>query len=174
MNQNPFPYRSSPPATDASSAETDREGPEHVLDAPIVSFLQFYIKESQMEPFERFLDRLTRQAREAPGCLWAFSFRAEDLSPNYIVLSGWTDNINIQEFEEAPRHVRAALTPHDCPSSSACTPPLSRGAPPSFCRPNLVQSPSAASPRLATAMRQGLTDTLIPPAARPFAATRRA
>ncbi len=82
--------------------------PPDTLKAPIVSFLQFRIKPSHVEPFERFLDRLTEQAREAPGCLWAFSFRQEDLSPNYIVLSGWTDNINIQEFEEAPRHVRAA------------------------------------------------------------------
>ena len=78
------------------------------LNAPIVSFLQFIIHASKVEPFERFLERLTREAREHPGCIWAFSFRAEDLSPNYIVLSGWTDAIKIQEFEEVPRHVRAA------------------------------------------------------------------
>ena len=78
------------------------------LDAPIVSFLQFIIHEGHVIPFERFLERLTREAREFEGCLWAYSFRAEDLSPNYIVLSGWTDAIRIQEFEEVPRHVRSA------------------------------------------------------------------
>jgi quinol monooxygenase YgiN len=83
--------------------------PDAPLNAPIVSFLQFIIHEANVVPFERFLERLTREAREFEGCLWAYSFRAEDLSPNYIVLSGWTDGQRIQEFEEVPRHVRAAL-----------------------------------------------------------------
>jgi quinol monooxygenase YgiN len=78
------------------------------LTAPIVSFLQFIIHQDKIEPFERFLDRITREALEFPGCLWAYSFKAEDMAANYIVLSGWTDSIRIQEFEEVPRHVRAA------------------------------------------------------------------
>ena len=81
---------------------------QEALKAPIVSFLQFIIHQDKTEPFERFLDRITREALEFPGCLWAYSFKAEDMAANYIVLSGWTDSIRIQEFEEVPRHVRAA------------------------------------------------------------------
>lgn len=79
------------------------------LDAPKISFLQFYIKDQHKEPFERFMERLIRDAREFPGCLWAYAFKAEDLSANYIVLSGWTDAKTMVDFEEYPRHRRAAL-----------------------------------------------------------------
>lgn len=76
--------------------------------APIISFLQFYIKDSHQEPFERFMIRILREAREFPGCLWAYGFKAEDMSLNYIVMSGWTDAKTMVDFEETPRHVRSA------------------------------------------------------------------
>ena len=77
------------------------------LEAPIISLLQFYIKEGHVEPFERFMARILREARETPGCLWAYALRAEDLSPNYVVLSGWRNARVMIDFEETPRHVRA-------------------------------------------------------------------
>ena len=83
--------------------------PSDPLAAPKISFLQFYIKDQHKEPFERFMERLIRDAREFPGCLWAYAFKAEDTSANYIVLSGWADAKTMVEFEEYPRHRRAAL-----------------------------------------------------------------
>ena len=47
--------------------------------------------------------------REFPGCLWAYAFKADDLTANYIVLSGWADAKTMVDFEEYPRHRRAAL-----------------------------------------------------------------
>lgn len=79
-----------------------------ILDAPIISFLQFFIKPAHQRPFESFLLRLLVEAREFPGCLWAYAYKAEDLTLQYIALSGWDTAQHIQEFEEVPRHVRAA------------------------------------------------------------------
>lgn len=78
------------------------------LDAPIISFLQFFIKDQQAFPFEKFMARILREALEFSGCLWAYAYKAEDMSATYIVLSGWTDAETVVNFEEVPRHVRAA------------------------------------------------------------------
>ena len=86
-------------------APTQESGP---LGAPIISFLQFFIKDEQAFPFEKFMARIMREAREYKGCIWADAFKAEDMSANYIVLSGWTDAKTMVDFEEVPRHVRAA------------------------------------------------------------------
>ena len=59
-----------------------------------------------MEPFERSLTRLLEEARQAPGCRWAYAFKAEDLTPGYLVLSGWEDGASMREWEESRRHVR--------------------------------------------------------------------
>ena len=83
--------------------------PGDPLEAPKISFLQFYVRDNQKEAFERFMERLIRDAREFPGCLWAYAFKADDLSANYIVLSGWADAKTMVDFEEYPRHRRAAL-----------------------------------------------------------------
>jgi quinol monooxygenase YgiN len=82
--------------------------PPEALDAPIISFLQFFIKEDHAFAFEKFMARIMREAREFPGCLWAYAYKAEDMSATYIVLSGWTDAETVVNFEEVPRHVRAA------------------------------------------------------------------
>ena len=78
------------------------------MTAPIVSFLQFFIKPQHREPFEAFMRRILKEAREYPGCLYAYCWRMADMEPQYIVLSGWTDKRVMQDFEEVPRHVRAA------------------------------------------------------------------
>lgn len=83
--------------------------PTDPLVAPKISFLQFFIKELHQVAFERFMERLVRDAREFPGCLWVYGFKADDMSPNYIVLSGWADNKSMVDYEEYPRHRRAAL-----------------------------------------------------------------
>lgn len=92
-----------------TGATAGAAAPRDPLDAPKISFLQFFIKEQHQEAFERFMERLVRDAREFPGCLWVYAFKADDLTPNYIVLSGWTDAQSMVAFEEYPRHRRAAL-----------------------------------------------------------------
>ena len=82
--------------------------PPEALDAPIISFLQFFIKDEHAFAFEKFMARIMREALEFPGCLWAYAYKAEDMSSTYIVLSGWTDAETVVNFEEVPRHVRAA------------------------------------------------------------------
>ncbi len=82
--------------------------PPEALDAPIISFLQFFIKDQHALPFEKFMARILREALEFPGCLWAYAYKAEDMSATYIVFSGWTDAETVVNFEEVPRHVRAA------------------------------------------------------------------
>ena len=81
---------------------------EDHLYAPIVSFLQFFIKPAHKEAFERFMLRILSEARQHEGCLWAYSYKAEDMTLQYIVVSGWDTAMNIQDFEEMPRPVRAA------------------------------------------------------------------
>lgn len=93
----------------AATPTPDGPEPTDPLVAPKISFLQFFIKEQHKEAFERFMERLVRDAREFPGCLWVYGFKADDMSPNYIVLSGWTDNKSMVDYEEYPRHRRAAL-----------------------------------------------------------------
>ncbi|MBI2885771.1 MAG: antibiotic biosynthesis monooxygenase [Chloroflexi bacterium] len=66
------------------------------------------MKASQVEAFERSLARLLEDAQAAPGCRWAYALRAEDITPSYLVLSGWEDSASMRAWEESPRHRRAA------------------------------------------------------------------
>lgn len=80
------------------------------LTAPVISYLQFHIKGSEVEPFEQSLKRLLEEARAAEGCLWAYAFRGQDVEPSYMVLSGWEDAAKMRVWEDSPRHQRAVRT----------------------------------------------------------------
>lgn len=74
--------------------------------APVISSLGFYIKPSEVGPFEAAMRRLLTDARETPGCLWAYAYRAEDIEPAYMVLSGWDSQASMRTWEHSPRHER--------------------------------------------------------------------
>ena len=72
--------------------------------------MQFSVSASEVEAFERSLTRLLEDVRDAPGYRWAYAFQGEDITPSYMVLSGWEDSASMRSWEDSPIHQRAAHT----------------------------------------------------------------